>query len=54
VIREKIVTCIKTLIDLGLKNSDTIADIGCSIGYFTIPVSKIVGPEGNFTKQDNL
>ena len=36
----------KTLIDLGLKNGDTIADIGCGIGYFTIPASKIVGPEG--------
>lgn len=30
-----------TLMELGLSKSDSIADIGCGIGYFTIPASKI-------------
>jgi FkbM family methyltransferase len=36
----------KTLISLGLKNGDMVADIGCGIGYFSIPAAKIVGAYG--------
>jgi ubiquinone/menaquinone biosynthesis C-methylase UbiE len=36
----------KTLIRFGLKNGGIIADIGAGIGYFSVPASKIVGPEG--------
>lgn len=36
----------KTLIRLGLKNGDIVADIGAGIGYFSMPASKIVGHEG--------
>jgi ubiquinone/menaquinone biosynthesis C-methylase UbiE len=31
---------------LGLKAGDTIADIGCGPGFFTLPAAEIVGPEG--------
>jgi ubiquinone/menaquinone biosynthesis C-methylase UbiE len=31
---------------LGLKRGDTIADIGCGPGFFTLPAAEIVGPEG--------
>ena len=32
---------------LGLKEDDDMADIGCGIGYFTIPASKIISSENN-------
>ena len=36
----------ETLIKLGLHEGDIMADIGCGIGYFTIPASKIAGDSG--------
>jgi ubiquinone/menaquinone biosynthesis C-methylase UbiE len=42
----------KTLISLGLKKGDIMADIGCGIGYFTIPASKIVGDSGRVFAMD--
>jgi ubiquinone/menaquinone biosynthesis C-methylase UbiE len=36
----------ETLIRLGLSSGDVMADIGCGIGYFSIPASKIVGNSG--------
>lgn len=32
--------------ELGLKQGDTIADIGCGPGFFTIPAAQIVGKRG--------
>ena len=32
--------------DLGLKQGDTMADIGCGPGFFTIPAAQIVGKRG--------
>ncbi len=32
--------------ELGLHAGDTLADIGCGPGFFTIPAAQIVGPEG--------
>jgi ubiquinone/menaquinone biosynthesis C-methylase UbiE len=34
---------VETLEKLGLKASDTFADIGCGIGYFTIPAAQMIG-----------
>ncbi|MBC3795790.1 methyltransferase domain-containing protein [Acetobacterium tundrae] len=42
----------KTLISLGLKSGDIMADIGCGIGYFSIPAAKIVGKSGQVYAQD--
>jgi len=36
----------KTLLSLGLQSGDIMADIGCGIGYFSIPASKILGTSG--------
>lgn len=44
----------KTLISLGLQEGDIMADIGCGIGYFTIPASKIVGESGMIFAMDIL
>lgn len=35
-----------TLRSLGLKAGEIMADIGCGIGYFTIPAGQIIGPKG--------
>ncbi len=32
--------------DLGLKEGDTMADIGCGPGFFTVPAAQIVGKRG--------
>lgn len=34
---------VETLGKLGLQASDRVADIGCGIGYFTIPAAQIIG-----------
>lgn len=36
----------ETLLKLGLKKDDIVADIGCGIGYFSIPAAQIVGEAG--------
>jgi ubiquinone/menaquinone biosynthesis C-methylase UbiE len=36
----------ETLVKLGLRKNDVFVDIGCGIGYFTIPALEIVGPGG--------
>lgn len=37
---------------LGLTKGDTMADIGCGPGFFTIPAARIVGPEGRVLAAD--
>jgi ubiquinone/menaquinone biosynthesis C-methylase UbiE len=37
---------------LGLRRDDTIADIGCGPGFFTIPAARIVGPGGRVLAGD--
>lgn len=43
--RREVLPPIKTLEALGLQNNDIVADIGCGIGYFTIPITDIVSRE---------
>jgi ubiquinone/menaquinone biosynthesis C-methylase UbiE len=38
--------------NLGLKRGDTMADIGCGPGFFTLPAAEIVGPEGTVFAAD--
>ncbi|RII35519.1 class I SAM-dependent methyltransferase [Clostridium chromiireducens] len=42
----------QTLISLHLQEEAIMADIGCGIGYFTIPASKIVGENGKIFAMD--
>ena len=44
--RRKILPPKETLYNSGLTKNDIFIDIGCGIGYFSIPASKIVGPKG--------
>ncbi len=44
--RRKMLPPEETLINAGLAKNDIFIDIGCGIGYFSIPASKIVGPKG--------
>ena len=37
---------------LGLRKGDTMADIGCGPGFFTLPAAKIVGPTGRVFAAD--
>lgn len=39
---------------IGLTDGDKIADVGCGIGYFTFPASKIVGKNGKVFALDIL
>ena len=36
----------RTLLLMGLREGDVMADIGCGIGYFTVPAADIVGNSG--------
>lgn len=42
----------KTLLSVGVKEGDIVADIGCGIGYFTIPAAKIVSHSGKVFAMD--
>lgn len=42
----------QTLRKLGIKEGEIIADIGCGIGYFTLPASKMVGEKGKIYAMD--
>lgn len=42
----------QTLENLGLQPGDIMADIGCGIGYFTIPASEVVGETGKVFAMD--
>ncbi|KYC46342.1 MAG: hypothetical protein APG12_00657 [Candidatus Methanofastidiosum methylothiophilum] len=44
--RRKMLPPEETLIKAGLKKNDIFIDIGCGIGYFSIPASLIVGSKG--------
>lgn len=52
--RRKILPPHETLLKVGVQNGDTMADIGCGIGYFTIPAAKIVGLNGKVYALDIL
>ncbi|MGE4213700.1 MAG: class I SAM-dependent methyltransferase [Anaerotignaceae bacterium] len=36
----------KVLTEIGLKEDDILADIGCGIGYFSIPAAQLIGAKG--------
>lgn len=44
--RREILPPKETLLKLGLSKGDTVADIGCGIGYFTFPAAEIVDVDG--------
>jgi ubiquinone/menaquinone biosynthesis C-methylase UbiE len=50
--RRRILPPYETLKKVGLQEGDIMADIGCGIGYFTIPASEIVGPKGQIYAMD--
>lgn len=45
-LRRQILPAFEILKRLQLDEGDTFADIGCGIGYFTLPAAGIVGPKG--------
>lgn len=44
--RRKVLPPKDTLLALGIRSGDRIADIGCGIGYFSIPAAMIAGENG--------
>ncbi|KAB2954259.1 methyltransferase domain-containing protein [Heliorestis acidaminivorans] len=45
--RREVLPSTSTLEKLGLTTNDTMADIGCGIGYFTIPAGQLVKQKNN-------
>lgn len=52
--RRRILPPRETLEKVGLRQGDIIADVGCGIGYFTIPAAQIVGSGGKVYAMDIL
>lgn len=52
--RRKLLPPEETLCRLGLVEGDIVADIGCGIGYFTLPAARIVGSKGKVYGLDIL
>ncbi len=52
--RRKLLPPEQTLDRLGLTAGDIMADIGCGIGYFTLPAARIVGSQGKVYGLDIL
>ncbi|MBP2632414.1 MAG: ubiE 3 [Firmicutes bacterium] len=52
--RRKLLPPEETLCRLGLAENDIMADIGCGIGYFTLPAARIVGSQGKVYGLDIL
>ena len=50
--REELLHPADLLRDLGLARGDTLVDIGCGPGFFTIPAAEIVGSEGRVLAAD--
>ncbi len=50
--RREMLPPVKTLMSLGLKEEDIVADIGCGIGFFTITAAEIVGEKGKVFAMD--
>ncbi|WP_124068316.1 class I SAM-dependent methyltransferase [Clostridium sp. E02] len=44
--RREVLPAKKILDAVGIKRSDIVADIGCGIGFFTVPLSEAVGDQG--------
>lgn len=44
--RRELIPPERTLLLMGLREGDVMADIGCGIGYFTFPAADIVGESG--------
>jgi ubiquinone/menaquinone biosynthesis C-methylase UbiE len=42
----------RTILDGMIRPGDSCLDIGCGIGYFTIPMATLVGPTGSVTAVD--
>ena len=44
----------KILAGAGLQPGQTVLEVGCGTGYFTIPAARLIGPQGNLLSIDLL
>lgn len=51
-LRRKFYKVFSTLEDTGLKSGQTVLEVGCGPGFFTIPAAKIIGEQGKLYALD--
>ena len=44
----------KILAGAGLQSGQTVLEVGCGTGYFTLPAARLIGPQGNLLAMDIL
>jgi demethylmenaquinone methyltransferase/2-methoxy-6-polyprenyl-1,4-benzoquinol methylase len=52
--RQKLFDPMKTLIGAGIKPGQTVLEVGCGTGFFTIPIAQLIGNQGCLVAIDAL
>lgn len=53
-LRQRLLDPVKTLRGADIRPGETVLEVGCGTGFFTIPVAKLVGDQGSLIAMDVL
>src|SRR5210317_21102 len=53
-LRQWLMNPVKTLQGAGIQPGQTVLEVGCGTGFFTIPAAKLIGDQGNLVAMDAL
>lgn len=51
-LREKLMDPVETLQDADVRSGQTILEVGCGTGFFTVPAARLVGDQGSIVAMD--